>query len=237
LKMKRMKRILIGGWLFGLLAVGVLAQQAPSSANSPTTKQAPTGQSPDQSQSSLPSQPQSGQAGASSNSPSNSPGSGSGTAAGQKPGQPDRPENADDANESSSYETRTDINPPTEDAKNHPNSKSAVEELDLTPPTDTTGVQEFHPWNPLKASKDVEVGDFYFRRKNYKAALERYKEALYYKENDAVATFRLAVCQEKLGDKSAARENFERYLKILPQGPSAKEARASLEKLGSTKTQ
>lgn len=109
--------------------------------------------------------------------------------------------------------------------------------MELNPPADATGVQEFHPWNPLKASKDVEVGDYYFRRKNYRAALERYKEALYYKENDAVATFRVAVCEEKMGDKNGARENFERYLKILPQGPSAKEARASLEKLGNTKGQ
>jgi Flp pilus assembly protein TadD len=96
---------------------------------------------------------------------------------------------------------------------------------------DGSGVQEFHPWNPRKAAKDVDVGDFYFRRKNYKAALDRYKEALYYKENDAVATFRLAVCQEKLGDKAEARKQYESYLKILPEGPFAKEARASLDRL------
>lgn len=135
------------------------------------------------------------------------------------------------AQESSSHETRTDISPPQDDAKAHPDSKSAVE--DLTPlPASTPDVQEFHPWNPMKASKDIEVGDFYFKRGNYKAAVDRYKEALYYKENDAVATYRLAVCQEKLGDKDDARKNFEQYLKILPAGPYAKEARASLEKLG-----
>ena len=34
----------------------------------------------------------------------------------------------------------------------------------------------------MKAAKDVDdVGDFYFKRKNYKAAQERYKDALYYK--------------------------------------------------------
>jgi tetratricopeptide (TPR) repeat protein len=79
--------------------------------------------------------------------------------------------------------------------------------------------------------KDVEVGDFYFKRKNYHAALDRYKEALYYKDNDAVATFRLAVCLEKLGDPAEARKYYEQYLKILPEGPFAKEAQASLERL------
>ncbi|HUB02848.1 MAG TPA: tetratricopeptide repeat protein [Terriglobales bacterium] len=136
-----------------------------------------------------------------------------------------------DAQESSSHQTRTDIAPPPDDAKTHPDSKSVVEGLVPSPPS-SPSVQEFHPWNPMKASKDIEVGNFYFKRGNYKAALDRYKEALYYKENDAVATFRLALCQEKIGDKDEARKNFEQYLKILPEGPYAKDARASLEKLG-----
>jgi tetratricopeptide (TPR) repeat protein len=140
-----------------------------------------------------------------------------------------------EAQESSSRDTQTDIGPPQDDAKNHPYSKSAVADLEPTPPADTTGVEEFHPWNPFKASKDVEVGDYYFKRKNYRAALERYKEALYYKDNDAVATYRLAVCQEKMGNKAEARKNFEQYLKILPEGPLAKDARASLEKLSDKK--
>ena len=136
-----------------------------------------------------------------------------------------------DAHESSSRDTRIDIHPPKDDAKNHPNSKSAVADLEEAPEPDTTGIQEFHPWNPLKASKDVEVGDFYFKRKNYKAALDRYKEALYYKNNYALANFRLAVCQEKLGDKAEARKYYEQYLKILPEGPFAKEAQAALDKM------
>jgi tetratricopeptide (TPR) repeat protein len=141
-----------------------------------------------------------------------------------------------EAEESSSRDARTDLSPPKDDAKNHPYSKSAVADLEPNPPADTTGVQEFRPWNPLKASRDVDVGDYYFKRKNYRAALERYKEALYYKDNDAIATYRLAVCQEKLGDKTEARKNFEQYLKILPEGPLAKDARASLEKLSEKKS-
>ena len=134
--------------------------------------------------------------------------------------------------ESSSRDTRVDVRPPKDDAKNHPNSKAAVADLDLANDVpDNSGVQEFHPWNPMKALKDIEVGDYYFKRKNYKAALDRYKEALYYKDNDAVASFRLAVCQEKVGDKAQARKYYEQYLKILPEGPLAKDAHASLDRL------
>jgi len=136
-----------------------------------------------------------------------------------------------DAQESSSRDTRIDTTPPKDDDKNHPNSEAAVADLAPAPASDTSDVQEFHPWNPYKANKDIQVGDYYFKRKNYKAALDRYKEALYYKNNDAVATFRIAECQEKLGDKAEAKKFFEQYLKILPEGPLAKDAHAQLAKL------
>jgi tetratricopeptide (TPR) repeat protein len=138
-----------------------------------------------------------------------------------------------EAQESSSRETRIDISAPKDDAKNHPSSGTAVEDLDRSDTLDTPGdgVQEFHPWNPMKALKDIEVGDFYFKRKNYRAALERYKEALYYKDGDAMASYHVAVCQEKLGDKAEARKYYEQYLKVLPEGPLAKEAHTSLARL------
>ena len=136
-----------------------------------------------------------------------------------------------EAQESSSHDTRVDISPPKDDAKNHPASKDAVEDLEGGEAIDASGVQEFHPWNPMKALKSMEVGDFYFKRKNYRAALERYKEALYYKNGDALASYRVAVCQEKLGDKSEARKYYEQYLKILPEGPLAKDAHSSLDRL------
>jgi len=144
----------------------------------------------------------------------------------------DKPsERSREAEESSSRDTRIDISPPKDDAKNHPFSKAAVSDMTDDESTEADDVQEFHPWNPMKAMKDVEVGDFYFKRKNYRAALDRYKEALYYKDNDAMASIRLAQCQDKLGDKAEARKYYEQYLKILPEGPFAKEAQASLDRL------
>ena len=137
---------------------------------------------------------------------------------------PPRSDQADDKGTySSSRDTIIDLSPPRDDSKAHPESQDAVEEA--------TGVQEFHQWNPMKAMKDVEVGDYYFRRKNYRAALSRYQEALEFKSNDAVATFRLAQCQEKMNDPDSARDNYAAYLKILPGGPFAEEAKKSIERL------
>ena len=97
------------------------------------------------------------------------------------------------------------------------------------PPEDDTA--EFKPWDPHKAAKDVEVGNYYLKLKNYRAALERFNHALTYKADDAEATFGLAVTQEKLGLLALASKNYSKYLEILPNGPKAKEAREGMERL------
>jgi tetratricopeptide (TPR) repeat protein len=128
---------------------------------------------------------------------------------------------------SSSNDTRVDLSPPAGDDKRHPQSGTTMIESE-----DQNGdVQEFQKWDPHKAAKDIEVGEFYYKRKNYGAALDRYKEALQYKPNDAIATYRLAECQDKTGHPSEAIEHYEAYLKILPHGPFAADAQKALQRL------
>jgi tetratricopeptide (TPR) repeat protein len=149
-----------------------------------------------------------------------------------QPGQnqaPPRSAPATDAGESSSRDTRVDISPPKDDSKNHPNS--SVVETNPEDEPEAGDVTEMHPWNPYRAMKDDEVGEFYMKRKNYRAALARYQDALIWKEKDAVANFRMAQCYEKLDQPDQAIPHYEEYLKILPDGPYAKEARKALEKL------
>ena len=134
--------------------------------------------------------------------------------------QPPRSDNVP-AGESSSKQTAIDVSPPKNDASSHP-------EANLGGDTD-----EFTPYNPMKAMKDVEVGDFYYKQENYRAAISRYREALEYKPRDAEATFRLAEALSKTGDVAGAKENYEAYLKILPHGPYAKKAKEALSKLPS----
>jgi tetratricopeptide (TPR) repeat protein len=131
------------------------------------------------------------------------------------------------AEESSSKDTRVDLSPPSDDQKNHPQSGAAMVDAEDA----ASDVQEMHPWDPHKAAKDIEVGDFYYKRKNYHAALERYREALIYKPNDALANFRLAECSEKTGNAGDAVTHYQEYLKILPHGPLAPEAEKALERL------
>jgi len=143
---------------------------------------------------------------------------------------PPRSERSREAGESSSRDTRIDLSPPQNDAKDHPNSAVPLEDND-SGGNASADVQEFHPFDPHRALKDIEVGDFYFKKKNYGAALERYREALFYKPSDAVANFRMATAFDKLARFDEAVEHYQEYLRILPTGPLAEEARKAIEKL------
>jgi tetratricopeptide (TPR) repeat protein len=129
------------------------------------------------------------------------------------------PPRSDNEPESSSKDTKVDLSPPKGDSMAHPNSGVADEVL------------EMHPYNPMKAMKDVEVGDYYAKRKNYTAAISRYREALEFKPHDVVATLALAQVLEKTGDLDGARDSYEDYLKTLPNGPQAAECRKALDRL------
>ena len=131
--------------------------------------------------------------------------------------------------QSSSKDTQIDLSAPPDDAKEHPRSADILMDAETAP--GNADLSEFHPWDPHKAAKDVEVGDFYFKKKNYIAAEDRYREALYYKDNDAVATYRLGICLEKMNRPDEARTQFENYLKILPHGAEADEAKKAIERL------
>jgi tetratricopeptide (TPR) repeat protein len=175
---------------------------------------------------------------ASSNSQQNSssqqpaPSGGSIAAPAQQPARSDRIDPGsvnDESGDSSSKDSPTDISPPANDVQIHPRSSQALLDAEMS---DNPGGNQVHPWDPHKAAKDIEVGDYYLKvRKNYRAAEDRYREALYYKENDAMATFGLAICFEKLNQPDEARQEYEAYLKILPDGKESKNAHKALARL------
>jgi tetratricopeptide (TPR) repeat protein len=121
--------------------------------------------------------------------------------------------------ESSSKQTQIDISAPSGDEKHPGNNESEL--------------SEFHPWDPHKAAKCIEIGDWYFKQENYRAAISRYQEALEWKPKDAEATYKLAEVQEKTGDPTGALANYQAYLKILPNGPFAEKARKGIDRVKS----
>lgn len=111
--------------------------------------------------------------------------------------------------------------------------------IDLSPPAgsrraedeELSDVNELKPWNPHRAAKNIEVGDYYFKRKNYRAAESRYREALEYKPNDAIATFRLGQVLDRTKRGSEALEYYQAYLKILPEGEFSQDCHKAIARL------
>jgi tetratricopeptide (TPR) repeat protein len=83
----------------------------------------------------------------------------------------------------------------------------------------------------MAAAQSVEVGDYYFSEKNYRAALSRYQEALESKPDDSAIYVRLGRVLEKLGEATRAFESYDASLAADPAGPSTEEARQSAERL------
>ena len=85
--------------------------------------------------------------------------------------------------------------------------------------------------DPYQAAQDVEVGDYYFSEKKYRAALSRYQDALEAKPDDAAIYLRLGRTFEKLDEPARAYENYDASLVADPAGPSREEAGKSTERL------
>lgn len=127
--------------------------------------------------------------------------------------------------ESSSRENIIDLAPPK---RQKLDKDAAADNLEIEA---APGVTEMTPWNPHKAMKAVEVGDFYYRDKKYTAAISRYREALDFKPRDAEATFKLARVLEKYGALGESLFRYEEYLQILKNGEYAAESKKAIARL------
>lgn len=66
------------------------------------------------------------------------------------------------------------------------------------------------------------VGNFYFRNREYAAAIEEYKKAILYQPKDTDAQYNLAVVyDEYIGDRPSALQHYKRFLSLAPSDPKA----------------
>jgi tetratricopeptide (TPR) repeat protein len=98
------------------------------------------------------------------------------------------------------------------------------------PEEDESLAPKTYSFNPLEAEKDLKVGLYYFKKGNYKASTSRFHEATLWNPSFAEAFLRLGESEEKLKDKKAAREAFEKFIALAPDD---KQADAVKKKLAS----
>ncbi|HJY85226.1 MAG TPA: tetratricopeptide repeat protein [Candidatus Acidoferrales bacterium] len=86
-------------------------------------------------------------------------------------------------------------------------------------------------FDPYHAEKSVEIGEFYLKKGNYDAAIDRFQDAVRYKPRFAKPYLLMGEAYEKKGDKAEAVKAYRNYLDILPAGEDAAKARKRIEKL------
>jgi tetratricopeptide (TPR) repeat protein len=82
--------------------------------------------------------------------------------------------------------------------------------------------------NPLESAKNINVGNQYFKKGNYRAAANRYKEATLWDPGSAEAFLKLGEALERVRDFTPAREAYTKYLELAKD---AKDAAAIKQRL------
>src|SRR5271170_6164831 len=100
--------------------------------------------------------------------------------------------------------------------------KKPAETQEQAPPEEDESLKpKEYSFNPLEAEHDVQIGNYYFKRGNYKGALNRFREATRWNPTNAEAFLRLGDTEEKLKDKPAAQQAYAKYLELAPDGKEA----------------
>jgi tetratricopeptide (TPR) repeat protein len=86
-------------------------------------------------------------------------------------------------------------------------------------------------WDPLRAEKDLEVGQYYMRKGDVDAAMDRFQDATLAKPGYAVPFRFLGEAQEKKGLKKPAIKSYQRYLELYPRAEDGEKIRKKIEKL------
>jgi len=128
---------------------------------------------------------------------------------------------AQDSPESSSKPADAPNPPPKKpDKKNKPDSA-------------TQNASDQPTWDPLRAEKDIEVGQYYMRKGDVDAAIDRFQDATIAKPGYAIPFKYLGEAQEKKGLKKQAIKSYSRYLELFPHAEDGDKIRKKVEKLRS----
>jgi tetratricopeptide (TPR) repeat protein len=86
-------------------------------------------------------------------------------------------------------------------------------------------------WDPLRAEKDLQVGQYYMRKGDLDAAIDRFNDALVAKPGYAVPYRFLGEAQEKKGLKKQALKSYRKYVDLVPHADDAGKIQKKIEKL------
>jgi tetratricopeptide (TPR) repeat protein len=125
--------------------------------------------------------------------------------------------------------------PPPQQPDNTPDAAPPPAAKKTPPKTNKDNATESAPdqptWDPLRAEKDLEVGQYYMHKGDVDAAIDRFQDATLAKPGYAVPFKFLGEAQEKKGLKKPAIKSYQRYLDLYPKAEDAEKIRKRVEKL------
>jgi tetratricopeptide (TPR) repeat protein len=95
----------------------------------------------------------------------------------------------------------------------------------------TQNAPEQPKWDPLRAEKDMQVGEYYMHKGDLDAAIDRFEDATVAKPGYAVPFRFLGEAQEKKGLKKQAIKSYQRYLDLYPKAEDKDKIQKKIEKL------
>jgi tetratricopeptide (TPR) repeat protein len=117
-------------------------------------------------------------------------------------------------------------------AKKDPKPAARPEPQEEAPPEeDESLIPKEYAFNPLQAAKEMRIGEYYFKRKKFRAASLRFQEATKWDNNNAAAYLRLGEAREKQQDKKAAATAYAKYLELAPDAKDAEDVKKRLNKM------
>ena len=100
-----------------------------------------------------------------------------------------------------------------------------------TKDTATRSAPDQPAWDPLRAEKDLEVGQYYMKKGDWDAAIDRFQDATVAKPGYAIPFRYLAEAQEKKGLRKQAIKSYQRYLDLYPHAEDGDKVRKKIPKL------
>ena len=97
--------------------------------------------------------------------------------------------------------------------------------------TATQNAPDQPTWDPLRAEKDLEVGQYYMHKGDVDAAIDRFQDAIVAKPGYAIPFRWLGEAQEKKGLKKQAVKSYQRYLDLYPHAEDGDKIRKKMDKL------
>ena len=124
---------------------------------------------------------------------------------------------------------------PAPESSSKPAGASAPKKPDKKQKSDTAtqNASDQPAWDPLRAEKDLEVGQYYMRKGDVDAAIDRFQDAATAKPGYAIPFRYLGEAQEKKGLKKQAIASYSRYLDLYPHAEDGDKIRKKIDKLRS----